>query len=270
MDQRELTKGVKQYYDNAQDDRNLLLGEETGIVNHHYGIGDFDENVLQSTDETTRMIHELEINEINALMDIMIPVRKEHVVLDAGSGRGGTSFMIHERFGATVHGATISPYQFSFASNLVKKKGLTEKVIFHEMDYLNLSFNDDFFDHIVTNETTQYTFELEKLFAGFYRVLKKGGRYSIVTWCKSNGVEDSESINKINKNYGTTMHQLDEYLNALKKVGFKRILKVDFTELAIPYWEIRKKWAHASGIEESFLKGFADQEIRYYIITATK
>src|SRR5262249_54441941 len=117
-DQGSLTAGVQRYYDNQREDRNLLLAGETGIVNHHYSIGDFDRSRFPagySQQEISAILNQLELNEIDTLIAHMGDVSPSHRVLDAGCGRGGSSFTIAERFGCRVDGVTISPYQHEFA-----------------------------------------------------------------------------------------------------------------------------------------------------------
>jgi geranyl diphosphate 2-C-methyltransferase len=267
-----LTEGVRKYYDRQRDDRNLLLAGDSGIVNHHFGIGDFERRKPLgdfSQEEITAILGRLETNEIDVLLNRMGEIRPEHRVLDAGCGRGGTAFSIAERFGATVDGITISSYQHEFARELAKRRGVAERARFHRMNYLELAFPDKSFDHVVTNESTQYVVDAGDLFAGFARVLRPGGRYTCATWCineQSDG--DDECVELINLHYGTSMNSRREYVQALEANGFTRIAIEDYTEQAIPYWELRCGWEHSSRVELPFLNGHRQRKILYLIITA--
>ena len=69
--QQSLTEGVRRYYDRQQSDRNLLLGGESGIVNHHFGIGDFDRSRTLdefSQEEVADWLHRLGLGELDALL----------------------------------------------------------------------------------------------------------------------------------------------------------------------------------------------------------
>ena len=136
------------------------------------------------------------------------------------------------------------------------------------MNYLELSFDDNVFDHVITNETTQYTYDLTQLFGGFARVLKPLGRYTIATWCLNPDFPDSSWAQLINENYGTTMHTIDSYVRCLERTGFTNIIKTDFTEMALPYWELRDHWDEKSGVERPFIAGHKSGEVLYYFVTA--
>lgn len=269
--QQSLTAGVRRYYDRQQSDRNLLLGGESGIVNHHFGIGDFDRSrpvEELSQEEVAAWLHRLEMNEIDALLAHMGEVSASHRVLDAGCGRGGTAFSIAERTGARVDGVTISPYQRRFAAALAEQRGAAERVRFHEMDYLDLAFSDACFDHVVTNESTQYVIDVRDLVAGFGRVLRRGGRYTCATWCTHEDFADgNEYAERIDLHYGTSINSRRDYLEALREHGFTSVEVDDRTEDAIPYWELRCQWQHRSGVELDFLFGHRERKILYLLIT---
>ena len=268
MEQKTLTDAVRRYYDNARDDRNLLLARQGGLVNHHFGIGDATLSAGQEGDEElTHILNVLELNQIDMLFCAMGDIRASHRVLDAGCGRGGTSMSLNTRFGTRVDGITISGYQADFANALASEKGLSPSVEFHEMNYLNLTFPASTFDHVITSESTQYAVNLAPLFEGFARALKPGGRYTIATWCLDDAVETSERAERVNKHYGTTMHRISEYTGALSQAGFTRVMQLDATEMAIPYFQIRKHWSESSGIEQDFVDGFTDREFLYFYLT---
>ncbi len=270
--QQTLTDGVRRYYERQQSDRNLLLGGESGIVNHHFGIGDFPRALPLdelAQDEIAGLLHQLEMNEIDALLEHMGSVRPEHRVLDAGCGRGGTALSIAGRTGASVDAITISPYQQRFASALAER-GNFERVRFHVMDYLKLAFPDGCFDHVITNESTQYVIDVRELVQGFARVLRPGGRYTCATWCANEEFEGrNEYVEPINLHYGTSMNSRRDYLEALAKHGFHSIEVDDQTEQAIPYWELRCQWQHRSGVELDFLLGHRERKILYLFIHGT-
>jgi geranyl diphosphate 2-C-methyltransferase len=271
--QQALTEGVRRYYDRQQADRNLVLGGEAGIVNHHFGIGDFDRSLPlddSSQDTISDQLHRLEMNQIAALLAHMGKVHPEHRVLDAGCGRGGTAFSIAERLGASVDAVTISAYQQRFASELAGRRGISGRVRFHLMDYLKLEFPDACFDHVVTNESTQYVLDVRDLVGGFARVLRPEGRYTCATWCANEDFEGrNEHVEPINLHYGTSINSRRDYVEAMEKHGFRSIEVDDQTELAIPYWELRCQWQHRSGVELSFLFGHRERKILYLFISGT-
>ena len=61
--QETLTAGVQNYYNNKQDDRNFRMSGGTGIINHHFGIGDFDRTARAqlSQDTIASVLNEMEL-----------------------------------------------------------------------------------------------------------------------------------------------------------------------------------------------------------------
>jgi geranyl diphosphate 2-C-methyltransferase len=271
--QEELTDGVRSYYDGQKDDRNLLLGGATGLVNHHFGLGDFERRGFPnafSQHQIASELHGLELNEIDRLIAEMGPIRRSSRILDAGCGRGGTAFTLADRYGARVTGITISPYQCGFAKELNEEYVGDGSVDFRVLDYLELDYPDVEFEHVITNETTQYTLELPRLFRGFARVLKPGGNYTLATWCRNERADDEAIARAIDDNYGTLMHTRAEYLAGLDASGFELERFVDCTADALPYWELREYWEESSGVERPFIDGHRSRAILYLIISARR
>jgi geranyl diphosphate 2-C-methyltransferase len=61
-------------------------------------------------------------------------------LLDAISGRGGTSVMAYQRFGCRVDGVSISQHQVDFANDQATRHGIAEHVRFHFRNMLDTGF----------------------------------------------------------------------------------------------------------------------------------
>lgn len=77
---------------------NLSLGDIDNFYHHHYGIGTVNKAVLDAPPEARDQaiiaeLHRLENAQANYLLDHLGPVAATGRLLDAGSGRGGLSFM---------------------------------------------------------------------------------------------------------------------------------------------------------------------------------
>lgn len=130
-------KSVAAYWnDNQQDKVNLVLGDIDGLYHHHYGIGDYDPSVLEGPRDSreeriTNELHRLETAQADLLLDHLGDIRPGDRLLDAGSGRGATSFMANRRFGCEIDGVTISEYQVGFANDQAVQRGVSDQVRFH-------------------------------------------------------------------------------------------------------------------------------------------
>lgn len=280
-DQARLTDAARQFYNRktprsiVEDaaDRNLLLSGDSGIVNHHFGLGDFDRTVPLDEWPQDRLedeLNRLEVAQIEQLAAHMGALPRGSRVLDAGSGRGGTALFLAREFGVRVDGVNVAQDQIAFADRSARNASLADSVAFHLMDYLALTFAPATFDHVVTNETTMYVCDLRELFRSFAGVLKSGGRYTLATWCINEHFEgrSEDFSDAIDRHYGTRMHTRQQYLQALAAAGFGLMQYHDVTEAAIPYWELRSRWNRRSGIEQQYLAGHRQRNILYLLISA--
>jgi len=264
------------YWDAKQtDDINLLLGTDDGLYHHHYGIGDYDHSVLDAPADRRealilRELHRMESLETGLILDALGDVPPTARVMDAGSGRGGTSFMIADRFGCRVDGVNYCAHHVEFTQKLARDRGSADRVAFHFANMVQTPFADGTFDYIVSNETTMCV-DINKAFAEFSRVLRPGGRYVAVTWCRNEAVDPrSEASRLIDEEYKCAMHQRGAYFEALAANGLVPYHVQRYTEEAIPYWELRDQSGLRTGVEEPFLKGYREGSIDYLVIASER
>lgn len=267
-------RAVANYWDtNRNDPVNLRLGDVDGLYHHHYGIGDVDPAVLEGAEHDpderiTRELHRLETAQADLLLDHLGAVGPHDRVLDAGSGRGGTSFMAHERFGCAVDGVTISTYQVEFARRQAELRGCADEVRFHFRNMLDTGLPAGAYRGVWTNETTMYV-DLFDLFAEFARLLQVGGRYVCITGCANDVLgPPSVAVRRINQHYVCDIHPRSRYFQALAATGLVPIDVVDLTERTIPYWELRQRSSLRTGIEEAFLTAYRERSFHYLLIAA--
>lgn len=268
-------KSVAAYWNSEKDPVNLRLGEVDGLFHHHYGLGDYDPSVLAAPAETRDQriieeLHRLETAQADVLLDHLGEIGPEDRLLDAGSGRGGTSIMANARFGCHVDGVTISEQQVAFANDQAAQRGVADKVRFHFRNMLDTRLDTGSRRAIWTNETTMYV-DLRELFAEFARLLQYGGRYVCITGC-SNDVTGlrSKAVSRIDEHYTCNIHPRSEYFKALAANNLVPIKVVDLTADTIPYWELRAKSSVATGIEEPFLTAYKEGSFHYLMIVADR
>ncbi|MGI5460889.1 SAM-dependent methyltransferase [Streptomyces sp. CA-249302] len=266
----------RSYWDTKQsDDINLLLGSEDGLYHHHYGIGDYDHTILDAPAEQReklilRELHRMESLETGLILDALGDVPSASRVMDAGSGRGGTSFMIADRFGCRVDGVNYCAHHVEFTEELALRRGVADRVRFHFANMVSAPFPDRTFDYIVSNETTMCV-DIHKAFAEFARLLRPGGRYVAVTWTRHDAVHPrSEASRRIDEHYLCGMHKRSTYFEALAANGLVPYHVQDHTEAAVPYWELRERSALRTGVEAPFLEGFGEHSIDYLVIATER
>ncbi|MFI6299788.1 geranyl diphosphate 2-C-methyltransferase [Nonomuraea sp. NPDC050790] len=266
---------VADYWNREKNAVNLRLGEVSGTYHHHYGIGAVDWSVLDEPEETReeRMIaemHRLETAQAVLLLDHLGPVQPADRLLDAGSGRGGTSFMAHERFGCRVDGVSISQKQVDFANEQARLRGVQDKVEFHFRNMLQTGLEPGTLRGIWNNESTMYV-NLSKLFAAHSQLLVPGGRYVTITGCYNDvyGLP-SKAVSEINAHYICDIHPRSAYFKAMADNNLVPIDVIDLTEATIPYWELRARSSVATGIEDAFLSAYKDGSFHYLLIAADR
>jgi geranyl diphosphate 2-C-methyltransferase len=268
-------RSVAAYWDNQHDPVNLLLGDVDGLYHHHYGIGDYDPSVLEGPavtrdDRIIREMHRLETAQAEVLLDHLGGISPTDRLMDAGSGRGGTSFMANQRFGCHVDGVTISEYQVGFANDQAAQRGVAERVRFHFRNMLDTGFDSGAYQGIWTNETTMYV-NLFELFAEFSRLLAYGGRYVCITGCYNDVTGGrSKAVSRIDEHYTCNIHPRSEYFRALEANSLVPINVVDLTAQTIPYWELRARSSVATGIEDPFLTAYREGSFHYLLISADR
>ena len=267
---------VANWWDTRRTDRvNLALGEIDGFYHHHYGVGAVDLSVLEGPEETRdertlRELHRLEHSQADLLLDHLGPIGGGDRLLDAGSGRGGLSFLANQRFGCQVDGVSISQYQVDFANGQAQQRGVTDQVNFHFRNMLNTQLPDDSRQGIWTDETTMYV-DLFDLYAEFARLLPRGGRYVAITGCYNDTLGDrSEAVATIDEHYSCRIHPRSRYFAALSANNLVPVNVFDLTDATIPYWELRQKSSIATGIEEAFLAGYRERSFQYLLISADR
>ncbi|RJO70638.1 class I SAM-dependent methyltransferase [Nocardia panacis] len=265
------------YYDNKRNDPiNLALGDLDGLYHHHFAVGDFDRTILELPDDQrdtaiNEAIHAMETDQVELLTTALEPLTSTARVLDAGSGRGGTAFMLHRRFGCRVDGVNTSAYQIDFARTEAQRHGLDQVVSFHRRNMNDTGFPEETFDAIVTNETTMYV-DPYTAFREFSRVLKPGGTYVLVSWCNNDTVAPHPTAEAmaIDENYHCHTHRRSTYLAALLNAGLVPYRVDDLTADAIPYWELRSWSTLATGVEEPYLTGYRNDHVNYLRIISHK
>jgi geranyl diphosphate 2-C-methyltransferase len=269
-------RDLHEHWDRKQSDQiNLLLGDIDGLYHHHFAAGDFNRAILGAEEaEREQLIikemHRLETEQVGLITDALDGLRPGDRVMDGGSGRGGTSFMIYDRFGCRLDGVNFCEHHITFAERLAQRRGCADKVGFHYANMVKTPFADASFDAVVTNETTMYV-DLFEAFREFARVLRPGGRYVLVTWCENDAVTPvSAEVTAINDHYCCQIHRRGTYLKALAESGLVVSRVLDYTQQAIPYWELRSHSKMKTGVEEPFLAGYRNNHLNYVVIAAEK
>lgn len=268
---------VADYWNAEENPVNLELGKIDDLYHHHYGIGDADWSVLDEPDPDLRRnrvtgeLHRLEHAQAELLAGHLGPLTPADRVFDAGCGRGGGSVVANLRHGCHSDGVTISAKQAEFANEMARKRGIDGKVRYHHRNMLDTGFESGAYAASWNNESTMYV-ELDLLFAEHARLLRRGGRYVVITGCYNDTYgQASREVSLINAHYICDIHPRSEYFRAMARNRLVPVHVEDLTQATIPYWELRKEADHlVTGIEDTFLSAYRNGSFQYLLIVADR
>lgn len=266
---------VAEYWNQEANPVNIELGDVDGYYHHHYGIGDVNWSAQEGDAETvrqkvTRELHRLESLQAAFLLDHLGDIGSQDRVMDAGCGRGGSSFMAYDRWGCQVDGISISRKQVNFANKQAYQHDVADMVRFHQRNMLETGFDTGSMKAIWNNESTMYV-DLDDLFSEFSRLLCRGGKWVTITGC-SNDVygHASRAVSTINAHYICDIHPRSTYFRAMAAHRLVPCAVVDLTEDTLAYWKLRKASPLATGIEDAFLEAYTTGAFQYMLIAADR
>lgn len=268
---------VADYWNAEENPVNLELGKLDDLYHHHYGIGNADRSVLDEPDpglrreRVTAELHRLEHAQAELLAGSLGHLSPADRVFDAGCGRGGGSVVANLRYGCHADGVTISEKQAEFANAQARKRGIDGRVRYHHRNMLDTGLESGAYSASWNNESTMYV-ELDLLFAEHARLLRRGGRYVVITGCyNDNYGRASREVSLINAHYICDIHPRSEYFRAMARNRLVPVHVEDLTEAAIPYWELRREADHlVTGIEDTFIDAYRNGSFQYLLIAADR
>ncbi|WP_327692156.1 MULTISPECIES: geranyl diphosphate 2-C-methyltransferase [unclassified Streptomyces] len=268
---------VADYWNAEENPVNLELGRIDDLYHHHYGIGDVDWTVLEEPEPALRReritteLHRLEHAQAELLTTRLGPLAPTDRVFDAGCGRGGGSVVAHLRYGCQADGVTISAKQAAFANEQARRRDIDGQVRYHHRNMLDTGFTTGSYAASWNNESTMYV-ELDQLFAEHSRLLRRGGRYVVVTGCYNDTYgQASREVSLINAHYICDIHPRSEYFRAMARHRLVPVHVEDLTAATIPYWELRRQAEHlVTGIEDTFLTAYKNGSFQYLLIAADR
>jgi len=198
-----------------------------------------------------------------------------------------------KKFGCSIEGITIVPFEIKMARRLAEKNQVSEKVNYSYMDYSDMKFRNGYFDAVYTTETLSHSVDIRKTLGEFFRVLKKGGRMALFEYTVAEDARFSDyernMLNKVMRSTATEgikQFRHDKFQNVIAEAGFKNVKVQNISQNAeaslnrlrrfavIPYFFVK-----LFGLQEShpnttaaveFYKMAKKDLIRFNVFTAEK
>ncbi len=155
-------------------------------------------------------------------------------VFELGCGKGRVAAHLASETGADITGINIDQGQLDSATAFAKKNGLS-KCVFLNADFNELPFAyaDQHFDAIYEIQALSLSRNLDKLFQELHRILKPGGKISLLEWVRL------PNYDAHNPHHLALMHKVKpligaigtpspaEYETALRNAGFEVLISED-------------------------------------------
>ncbi len=212
---------VESYYDQTEIHYRRFWKLDK-IMSLHYGVWD----------ASTKSLAEAMLNTNKQLM-LRAGIQKEHHVLDAGCGVGGSSIYMAKHVGCKATGITLSKKQTVTAANYAAREGVSDLVDFQQQDYTNTNFPDGSFDIAWGLESTSTATSKPALFKEMHRVLKPGGKFIVGDFYKTRdyGIEEDADMQMMLNGWAIAdIGTLDQFLKDGEEAGFTLVSIQDYTK----------------------------------------
>ena len=154
---------IRKYYDTCEGDYSVFMDLNKNLSMH---FGYWDSEVKTFSEAMQR---------INSIMADIAGIKKEHVVLDAGCGVGGSAIFLTLKIGCTVYGITVSERQASRAGKYALERTPCGSPYFITADFTQTPFKQHTFDVVWAIESACHAHDKRKFIAESSRLLKNKG-----------------------------------------------------------------------------------------------
>lgn len=161
-------------------------------VEQHYTRGNLGDAILAALRQSGKDVDRLDPDDLapvdefhgrgrTATVELarLLGVTGTERVLDVGSGIGGPSRFLAQRFGCTVAGVDLTAEFVAVAQMLAQRTGLADRVSYRQGNALALPFADGGFDVVWSQNVSMNIADRDRLYGEMRRVLKPGGRLAL-------------------------------------------------------------------------------------------
>jgi len=148
-------------------------------------------------------------------------------VLDVGCGVGTTACHLAHSMGCRVMGVDINPLMVDRAWARANRLKLTDLVEFQQADAMDLPFENNLFNVVITESVTAFPDDKAKSIREYYRVTKPGGFIGLneATWLKTPVPDEIQAWASQDLGANVTPLQPGEWIQLMEKIGLVDIFK---------------------------------------------
>lgn len=205
-----------------------------GVLNHLCAIGQVEKMYIPPTLDISKNVIDNQIIFENRFAQLL-RMKAQDKVFELGCGKGRVAAHLISTTGADITGINIDPIQLEDAKEFINKIGKASQCRFINADFneLPFSFADNQFDSIYEIQALSLCRDLPKLFQELNRILKPGGRFSLLEWVRLPKYhEDNPHHQDLMKHIKPLIGAIGtpspaEYEKMLSEAGFRIILSED-------------------------------------------
>ena len=160
----------------------------TQVIKDHWEREDLSEAILSALRESGKNLAALTLEDLAPFDQFhaggkrftlrlanLAGLKPDMHILDVGGGLGGPARTLALEFGCHVTVIDLTESYIRAGRMLTSRMKLDDRVIFHVGDALDLSFDEDSFDAVWTQNSGMNIADKERLYAGFHRLLRPDG-----------------------------------------------------------------------------------------------
>lgn len=219
VDYQEVKKGLLDWY---------------GVINHLCAMCEVEKMYIPpSLNPAERVINNQILFERKFCKDL--GMKPGDNIFELGCGKGRVAAHLADFSGANITGINIDQGQLDSATQFARKNGLSKQCRYINADFneLPFSFADNSFDGIYEIQALSLCRDLEKLFAELHRMLKPGGKLSLLEWVRlpnfdAQNPHHQELMKKVKPLIGAIgTPSPEEYESMLRQAGFEVLISED-------------------------------------------
>ena len=149
------------------------------------------------------------------------------LVLDVGSGLGGSAFLMAREYGARVHGIDLSANMVALAGDKCREEHLEEMVRFTRGDCLDIS-ESEAYQAAYSRDVILHIDDKPRLFELLREALVPGGRLLITDYCRGEG-RSSDEFESYVAERGYHLLSIAGYDECLRRAGLVDVRSEDWT-----------------------------------------
>ena len=206
-----------------------------------------------------KMFYDIQTYDDEHLQKIMkaLDIQDDYQVLDLGTGSGFLAFPLAERFPESqITGLDILPQTLARDTEKANAQNISN-LHFVCYDGINLPFEDDKFDVVVSRYCMHHFPDIEKTFAEITRVLKLDGQFFISDPTPND--EDSQrfvdSYMQMKDDGHNKFYTKDEFVHLAENAGMKLESSFD-THIRFPRKSVDAYRRIAEGVDENIISGY--------------